>query len=159
MSISPRVPPFIDRRYEGNTPFGFRLVNSDGFVDVAWWKGIDSSALAIYLTGFKVVSGDFQKTVAGDPNFTIQYNWRLFAGGMCAIDDEPVWEATSWIKPFSERTGRLVQASGLSSYEWLLQVQVVDPGVAYALQGTITWKLPDYPIIAGPQISSGCFIG
>jgi hypothetical protein len=159
MSISPRVPPFIDRRFEGSVPFGFRLVNSTGFVDVAWWKGIDSSALAIYLTGFKVVSGDFQQTVAGDPNFTIQYNWRVFAGGMCAIDDEPVWEGTSWIKPFEERTGRLVQVSGLSSYEWLLQVQVVDPGVAFALQGTITWKLPDYPIIAGPQISSGNFIG
>lgn len=162
MTISPRIHPFINRDDEGGTPLGFRLTNTsaDG-VDVAWWKGMDSSGLAIDLTGFTVTAGasDIAGSIGKDPNFVIGFNWSLFAGGMCSLDDEPLWEGTTWWKPQTTRNGLLVQVTGRASYEWLLKVEIIDPGYAIGVHGSLSYRLPNHPIIAGPLLATGSFVG
>lgn len=162
MSITPRIPAFIDRTRE-NTPLEYTIRNTtETWIDVGWWKGMDSSGLALHATGFTPSQGDFLGQIANDPNFATRFDWRLFAGGMYSIDDEPVWEGSTYWKPEGVRNGQMVQVTGMASSEWLLQVKIADPGNsvgAFVITGSLSWRLPDYPIIGGPLIATGSFIG
>lgn len=161
MSITPRIPAFIDRDREKRAlQFNLGNTGSNG-IDVAWWRAMDSSGLAINMTGFNlgVGSADFVGLLDNDPNFKLRFNWSLFAGGMCSLDDEPVWEGSTFWGPKTSRNGLLVQVTGRASEEWLLKVAIEDPGFEFTLTASLSWRLPTEPIIAGPFLSTGAFVG
>lgn len=166
-SPTPRIPKFINTDRE-STAQQFNLGRTDASgLDVAWWNGIQSSDITIYLTGFDPYEGaaDFAGILINDPNYRLRIDWYLHAGAACAIDDEPVWESTTWWAPQGNvltpkmRRGRLVQTSGLASDEWLLRAVIADPGFNFSLTGTLAFRIPPQPVIGGPVSSVGNFVG
>ena len=166
-SPTPRIPRFINTDRESKAQqFNIGRTDASG-LDVAWWNGIQSSDVTIYLTGFDAYEGasDFADLLINAPNYRLRIDWYLHAGAACAIDDEPVWEGTTWWAPQGNATtdkmrrGRLVQTSGLASDEWLLRAVIADPGFNFSLSGTLAFRLPPQPIIGGPLSSIGNFVG
>lgn len=166
-SPTPRIPRFTNLDRESSAQqFNLGNTGTTG-VDIAWWNGIPSSDVTIYLTGFDPYEGaaDFASLLSNNPDYRLQIDWSLHAGAACAIDDEPVWEGTTWWAPQGNATtskvrrGRLVQASGLGSDEWLLRASIVDPGFTFMLSGTLAYRCPPQPINGGPLLSTGNFVG
>jgi len=122
-----------------------------------WVDQVKSSGIAIYLSGLKLETGD----ASNIPN-PLRLDWYLYAAGACVIDDDPVWEGSTWIdvtKGENTRSGRLVQCTGLSAQAWFLRVVMQNPTETVSLKGGLEYNCPSDPIIAGPLLSSGPFVG
>ncbi len=121
-----------------------------------WVDKVHSSGIAIYLSGLKA-----ELNPANIPN-PLRLDWSLYAAGACTIDEDPVWEGSTYLDVTTgqnTREGRLVQCTGLAAQAWLLRVVMQDPGVPVSLKGGLEYTCPDYPIIGGPLLSTGPWVG
>lgn len=147
------------RDQEGETiPFNLKngsvADNPNSFL--LWVDKVPSSGIAIYLSGLKA---ELDPANITNP---LRLDWYLYASGSCIIDDEPVWEGSTWIdvtKGSNTREGRLVQCTGLDARAWFLRVVMEDPGVPVSLKGGLEYRCPDQPIIGGPLLSTGPWVG
>lgn len=118
---------------------------------------VKSSGITIYLSGLKLETGDASQI----PN-PLRLDWYLYASGACIMDDEPVWEGSTWLdvtKGQNTRNGRLVQCTGLAAQAWFLRVVMEDPSVTVSLKGGLEYTCPDQPIVGGPLLAAGTFVG
>lgn len=133
------------------------MVADDPDSFLLWIDQVSSSGIAITLAGFGLSEGDGAKI----PN-PLRFDWYLYAAGDCIMDDEPVWEGSTWLdasKGKNARNGRLVQCSGLAAQSWFLRLVMEDPGVPVVLKGALEYSCPDQPVVGGPLIASGPFVG
>lgn len=130
--------------------------NPDAFL--FWADQVPSTGIEIALTWFGVSNGD----AVNLPN-PLRFDWFLYASGSCVVDDEPVWEGSSWLDltkgKASVRNGRLVQVSGLTAQAWFLRLVMQDPGIPITLKGSLEYSTFEQPAIGGPISSAGCFVG
>lgn len=118
---------------------------------------IESSGITIRMSGFTLETGS-----AGSIPDPLRLDWYLYASGDYIMDNEPVWEGSTWWNvtgPKSDRNGQLVQVTGLQSQAWFLRVVMADPTVTVSLKGKLEYWCPDQPINGGPFLSTGPFVG
>lgn len=136
---------------------GYVESNLDSYL--LWIDQVPSSGISIWMKGMKLESVVGDKSQITNP---LRLDWFLYAAGSCTMDDDPVWEGSTWIDPTkseNSRSGRLVQVTGLFASQWLLRVVMEDPGVQIQLIGSLEYQCPDQPVIGGPLIASGPFVG
>jgi len=128
--------------------------NPDSYL--LWVDKVPSSGITIYLSGLKAELST-QQIVA-----PIRLDWYLYASSSCSIDDEPVWEGSTWIDVSTgedTRNGRLVQCTGLAAQAWFLRVVMETIAVQVSFKGALEYRCPDQPIIGGPLLSTGPWVG
>ena len=164
----------IARRQQGET-LAFTINNGEVSSDpdnyLVWLDQVPSTGVSFYLQGLKVLSADGDQI----PN-PLRIDWKLYVSGSCIIDDEPIFEGSTWWESDNERSGRLVQVTNCDARAWFLRLQLEDPGLPVVLQGAIEYFCPgdggiiecgtakvqlptQNPLVNAPVISTGSFIG
>ena len=126
--------------------------NADRYL--VWLDNMPSSGVSFYLSGFTA-----RTDTSNLPN-PFRLDWKLYASGSCIVEDEPVWEASTWLADgLKVRNGMLVQATGLDARAWFLQVTTEAPGQSFTVSGSIEYWCPTQPTIGGPLIVTGSAVG
>lgn len=121
---------------------------------LVWLDNMPSSGVTFYLSGF---SARTDTSKVPDP---FRLDWELYASGSYIVEDEPVWQASTWLKnDLTVRNGMLVQVTGLDARAWFLRVTTEAPGQAITLSGSIEYWCPTQPTIGGPLVAVGSAIG
>lgn len=115
------------------------------------------TGFAIGCAGFNVNNG----AGVGIPSGAIRIDWRLFLALDCAVDDDPVFEGSTFLADITEkRQGLLVQVSNILATGAILQAQATDAaGGRFGLTATFSVRLIEgsmggtaAQVLAGPVI-------
>jgi hypothetical protein len=155
----PLSPEQAQRGVKTTIPFTLNngMVANDPNSFLLWIDQVSSSGITITMTGFGL--GSSNKLNIPNP---LRLDWYLYAAGECIMDDEPVWEGSTWLdvaKGSNARNGRLIQCSGLAAQSWFLRGVMQDPTVPVELKGSLEYHCPSEPVVGGPFLSAGTFVG
>ena len=121
---------------------------------LVWLDNMPSSGVTFYLSGFSA-----RTSIANVPD-PFRLDWELYASGSCIIEDEPVWQGSTWLKnDLTVRNGMLVQVTGLDARAWFLRVTTQEPTEEITLSGAIEYWCPTQPTIGGPLDATGSVVG
>lgn len=131
---------------------GFVTPSADSYL--IWLDGMPSSGVAFYASGFKI-RGD-----TSNITYPVRIDWKLYPSGSCIIENEPVWEGSTWIKSSDDRRdGMLVQTTGIDARAWFLWASLPELPDGVTLGGSMEFRCPRQPIIGGPLSATGSFVG
>ena len=129
---------------------GYTTLKPDVFL--LWVNNVQSSGIAIYASGFRL-------STTAPAGKVLRMDWYLYPSGDCIIDDDPIFQGTTWYTVGSTRNGRLVQVTDVDARAWFLRVVIEDPGVPFKLTGAMEYKCFREMAANAPQIAVGPFIG